>query len=101
MAASVAQIISNVDRTHEVKGLAPPEIRKSRIRLYQTYISEWGTVEPQISRDFLNQVIDQQVSQDVQMVIQPGSKGNAMATNILDNIDLRKLGQLLQQGRKP
>ena len=26
--------------------------------------------------------------------------GNAMATNILDNIDLRKLGELLQQARK-
>jgi hypothetical protein len=55
-----------VDRTHEVEGLTSAEMRKCLIRLYQTYASEWDTVEPQISEDFLNQVIDQQVSQDSQ-----------------------------------
>ena len=59
-----------VDRTHEVEGLASPEMRKRLIHLYQTYISEWDIVESQISGDFLNQVIDQEDSQDVQMVIQ-------------------------------
>jgi hypothetical protein len=38
--------------------------------IYQTYVLEWDAVEPQISGDFLNQVIDQPVSQDFQMAIQ-------------------------------
>lgn len=59
-----------VDRTHEVEGLTSLEMRKNLIRLYQTYVSEWDTVEPQILGDFLSQVIDQPVSQDFQMAIQ-------------------------------
>lgn len=59
-----------VDRTHQIEGLTSPEMRKSLIRLYQTYASEWDTVEPQISRDFLSQAIEQTVSQDFQMAIQ-------------------------------
>ncbi|WP_346290142.1 7-cyano-7-deazaguanine synthase [Sphaerothrix gracilis] len=59
-----------VDRTHEIEGLKPPEMRKNLIRLYRTYVLEWDAVEPQISRDFLSQVIDQPVSQDFQMAIQ-------------------------------
>jgi hypothetical protein len=59
-----------VDRTHELEGLTSAEMRKSLIRLYQTYVSEWDTVGPQISGDFLSQVIDQQGSQDFQMAIQ-------------------------------
>jgi hypothetical protein len=45
-------------------------MRKCLIRLYQTYVSEWDTVEPQISGDFLSQVSVQQVSQDFQLAIQ-------------------------------
>lgn len=59
-----------VDRTHEVEGLTSLEMRKCLIQLYQTYVSEWDTVEPQVSEDFLNQVSDQQVSQDFQLAIQ-------------------------------
>ena len=59
-----------VDRTCEVESLTSLEMRKSLIRLYKTYVSEWNMVEPQISRDFVNQVIEQPVSQDLQMVIQ-------------------------------
>jgi len=59
-----------VDRTHEIESLTPPDMRKSLIRLYQTYVLEWDAVEPQISRDFLSQVIDQPASQDFQMAIQ-------------------------------
>lgn len=59
-----------VDRTHEVEGLTSLEMRKCLIRLYQTYVSEWDTVEPQISGDFLSQVSTQQVSQDFQLTIQ-------------------------------
>jgi hypothetical protein len=59
-----------VDRTHEVEGLTSLEMRKRLIQLYQTYVSEWDTVEPQISGDFLNQVSVQQVSQDFQLAIQ-------------------------------
>jgi hypothetical protein len=59
-----------VDRTHEGEGLTSLEMRKCLIRLYQTYVSEWDTVEPQISGDFLNQVSNQQVSQDFQLAIQ-------------------------------
>ena len=59
-----------VDRTHEIEGLTPPEMRKNLIRLYQTYVLEWNAVEPQILGDFLSQVIDQPVSQDFQMAIQ-------------------------------
>jgi hypothetical protein len=59
-----------VDRTHEVEGLTPLEMRKNLIRLYQTYVLEWDVVEPQISGDFLSRAIDQPVSQDLQMAIQ-------------------------------
>ena len=46
------------------------EMRKRLIRFYQTYVSEWDIVGPQISGGFLNQVSDQQVSQDLQLAIQ-------------------------------
>ena len=59
-----------VDRTCEVESLTSREMRESLIRLYKTYVSEWNIVESQISRDFVNQVIEQPVSQDVQMLIQ-------------------------------
>ncbi|RMF64600.1 MAG: hypothetical protein D6742_14630 [Cyanobacteria bacterium J069] len=59
-----------VDRTYEVEGLTPPEMRKNLIRLYQTYVFEWDAVEPQISGDFLSQVIDQPESQNFQIAIQ-------------------------------
>jgi hypothetical protein len=59
-----------VDRTHGVEGLTSLEMRKCLIRLYQTYVSEWDTIEPQISGDFLNQVSVQQTSQDFQLAIQ-------------------------------
>ncbi|GAB4376361.1 MAG: hypothetical protein Kow00121_23300 [Elainellaceae cyanobacterium] len=59
-----------VDRTHEIEGLTPPEMRENLIRLYQTYVLEWDAVEPQISGDFLSQVIDQPITQDFQMAIQ-------------------------------
>ncbi|MBE9112912.1 7-cyano-7-deazaguanine synthase [Nodosilinea sp. LEGE 07298] len=59
-----------VDRTHEVEGLTSLEMRKRLIGLYQTYISEWDTVEPQISGDFLNKMSVQQVSQDFQLATQ-------------------------------
>lgn len=59
-----------VDRTHEVEDLTSLEMRERLIRLYQTYVLEWDTVESQISGDFLNQVSDQQVSQDFQLAIQ-------------------------------
>ncbi|NJL00570.1 MAG: hypothetical protein HC910_08375 [Spirulinaceae cyanobacterium SM2_1_0] len=59
-----------VDRTHGMESLTPPEMRKNLIRLYQTYVLEWDAVEPQISRAFLSQVIDQPASQDFQMAIQ-------------------------------
>ena len=59
-----------VDRTHEIEGLTSLEMRECLIRLYQTYVSEWDTVEPRISGDFLNQVSVQQVSQDFQLAIQ-------------------------------
>lgn len=61
-----------VDRTYEVEYLTPPEIRKHLINLYQTYVSEWDVVEPQISMSFSNQAIVQQVPQDLQMAIQEG-----------------------------
>ncbi|MFZ9736967.1 MAG: 7-cyano-7-deazaguanine synthase [Prochlorotrichaceae cyanobacterium] len=59
-----------VDRTCEVESLTSREMRESLIRLYKTYVSEWNIVESQISRDFVNQVIEQPVSQDLQMVVQ-------------------------------
>ena len=59
-----------VDRTHEIEDLTSLEMRECLIRLYQTYVSEWDTVEPKISGDFLNQVSVQQVSQDFQLAIQ-------------------------------
>lgn len=59
-----------VDRTHEVESLTPLEMRRCLIELYQTYVSEWDTVEPQISGDFLNKMSVQQVSQDFQLATQ-------------------------------
>ncbi|NJK29339.1 MAG: hypothetical protein HC940_03875 [Acaryochloris sp. SU_5_25] len=59
-----------VDRTHEGESLTSLDMRKSLIGLYQTYVSEWDTVESQILGNFLNQVTDQQVSQDFQLTIQ-------------------------------
>jgi hypothetical protein len=61
-----------VDRTYDVEGLTLPEMRKHLINLYQTYVSEWDIVEPQISMNFSNQVTVQQVSQDLQIAIQEG-----------------------------
>ncbi len=37
---------------------------------YRTYVSKWDTIEPQVSGNFLSQVIDQPISQDFQMAIQ-------------------------------
>lgn len=61
-----------VDRTYEVEGLTPPEMRKHLINLYRTYVSEWDNVEPQISMSFSNQTPVQQIPQDLQMAIQEG-----------------------------
>lgn len=61
-----------VDRTHEVESLTPPQMRNHLINLYQTYVSEWDIVEPQISMNFSNQATVQQVPQDLQMAIQEG-----------------------------
>jgi hypothetical protein len=74
-------------------------MRKHLINLYQTYVSEWDIVEPKISmRLFKPQLFSKYLK--ISNSNSGRVKGNAMATNILDNIDLRKLGELLQQARK-
>jgi hypothetical protein len=61
-----------VDRTHEIEGLTSLDMRQNLIRLYQTYVAEWDTVKPQMTRDFLSQEKVQQVPQDFQIAIQEG-----------------------------
>lgn len=53
-----------VDRTATAENLLPTDMQKQLIRLYQTYVAEWDAVEPRISVDLLNQLSDQQPSDD-------------------------------------
>lgn len=53
-----------VDRTAMTENLPPIDMQKHLIRLYQTYVAEWDTVEPQISVDLLNQISNQKTSND-------------------------------------
>jgi Queuosine biosynthesis protein QueC len=53
-----------VDRTAKTEDLPSTDMQKHLIRLYQTYVTEWDAVEPQISVDLLNQISHQQTSDD-------------------------------------
>lgn len=53
-----------VDRTAMAEKLLPVDMQKQLIRLYQTYVAEWDTVESHVSADFLNQISSQQTYDD-------------------------------------
>jgi 7-cyano-7-deazaguanine synthase in queuosine biosynthesis len=59
-----------VDRTAMAETLLPADMRKHLIRLYQAYVTEWDAVEPHISVDLLNQMSNQQTSDDCLVAIQ-------------------------------
>lgn len=59
-----------VDRTALAENLLPTDMQKHLIRLYQTYITEWDAVEPRISVDLLNQISNQQTSDDCLVAVQ-------------------------------
>ena len=51
-----------IDRTDEIEGLSPTEMQSRLIRLYQTYVAEWDSVESQIAAPFLDIDCEQQAS---------------------------------------
>ncbi|MBW4659416.1 MAG: 7-cyano-7-deazaguanine synthase [Drouetiella hepatica Uher 2000/2452] len=53
-----------VDRRAIAETLQPADMRKHLIRLYQAYVTEWNAVEPHISVNLLNQISNQQTSDD-------------------------------------
>lgn len=59
-----------VDRSAMAENLLPTDMQKHLIRLYQTYVAEWGAVETQISVDLFNQISNQQTSDDSLVVVQ-------------------------------
>ena len=63
-----------VDRTHGEEGLTLLDMRNKLIRLYQAYVSEWATVEPQILEQFESRPRNKQVVQQSQLSIQEGSQ---------------------------
>ncbi|MCY7390538.1 MAG: hypothetical protein LH647_03265 [Leptolyngbyaceae cyanobacterium CAN_BIN12] len=50
----------------------PTDMQKQLGLLYQTYVAEWDAVEPRISVDLLNQLSDQQPSDDCLVVVERG-----------------------------
>jgi hypothetical protein len=50
----------------------PVDMQKHLICLYQAYVTEWDTIEPRISRDFLKQKNNQQTSDDCLVAVQEG-----------------------------
>lgn len=63
-----------VDRTHGEEGLSLLDMRDKLIRLFQAYVIEWDTVEPQILEQFERQPSAKQVVQQSQLSIQEGSQ---------------------------
>jgi len=61
-----------VDRTATAENLLPTDMQKQLGLLYQTYVAEWDAVEPRISVDLLNQLSDQQPSDDCLVVVERG-----------------------------
>lgn len=59
-----------VDRTAVAENLLPADMQKRLIRLYQTYVTEWDTVEPEISVNLLNKISNQQTSDDCSIAVQ-------------------------------
>lgn len=59
-----------VDRTTMTENLIPADMQKYLIRLYQTYVAEWEAVESRISVDILNQISDQQSSDNCLIAVQ-------------------------------
>jgi len=61
-----------VDRTAMTENLIPADMQKYLIRLYQTYVAEWEAVKSRISVDILNQISDQQSSDNCLVAVQQG-----------------------------
>jgi 7-cyano-7-deazaguanine synthase in queuosine biosynthesis len=59
-----------VDRTAMAEVLLPADMQKYLIRLYQAYVTEWDTAEPQISVDLLNQISNRQAFDDCLVAVQ-------------------------------
>lgn len=53
-----------VDRIAIAENLLPTDIQKHLIRLYQTYVAEWDTVEVRISVDLSNPISDERTSDE-------------------------------------
>jgi 7-cyano-7-deazaguanine synthase in queuosine biosynthesis len=52
-----------VDRSAAAENLLPADMQNRLIKLYQTYVAEWDTVESRIAAEFLDKDSDQQVSE--------------------------------------
>ena len=59
-----------VDRSAGAEKLLSIEMQQRLIQLYQTYITEWDAVEPQIAAGLLNWKKDQQISNQHQVAVQ-------------------------------
>jgi 7-cyano-7-deazaguanine synthase in queuosine biosynthesis len=68
---AVAEVLSPVD-IQKLEVLLPVDMQKHLICLYQAYVTEWDTIEPRISRDFLKQKNNQQTSDDCLVAVQEG-----------------------------
>jgi hypothetical protein len=58
-----------VDRLATPGNIQPVDMQKNLIRLYQTYVAEWNTIESQILVEFPHQIIPQQSFHDCALAV--------------------------------